>query len=338
MTVGPVLPCQGSNSVGGLVGVNDFGGTIGRGQATGDVTGTDPSTSEQIGGLVGGNAAEATIISSSATGTVSGHQKIGGLAGVNNGTVRDSHHETGTVSGNNLIGGLVGSNIEEGDIRDNSYASSAVSGQQQVGGLVGRNEGGAVNDSHASGAGLRPAMGRWAGGVNVVARLLNDPPIIPTISASHATGTVTGADLTTRQRHWWAGGYNGGIIEDSYHKTGTVSGAARIGGLVGYSYQGTIRTTAMPAAPFRASNRSAGWWDGTKMAPSATVMPAGRFRASNGSVGWWGRTQPGPPLAPAMPRALSPARIRPRAATLVGWWGITTASSAPAMLGATYWD
>ena len=115
---------SGSNSVGGLVGVNDFGGTIGRGQATGDVTGTDPSTSEQIGGLVGGNAAEATIISSSATGTVSGHQKIGGLAGVNNGTVRDSHHETGTVSGNNLIGGLVGSNIEEGDIRDNSYAAA----------------------------------------------------------------------------------------------------------------------------------------------------------------------------------------------------------------------
>ena len=78
-------------------------------------------------------------------------------------------------------------------------------------------------------------------GVNVVARLLNDPPIIPTISASHATGTVTGADLTTSSDIGGLVGYNGGIIEDSYHKTGTVSGAARIGGLVGYSYQGTIR-------------------------------------------------------------------------------------------------
>ena len=161
-------------------------------------------------------------------GTVTGQQQIGGLVGRNTGTVRASS-ASGAVSGQQWIGGLAGQN--RGTISASS-ASGAVSGQQQTGGLVGRNHGGAISHSHASGA---VSGQQWVGG------LVGSNATGATISSSHATGTVTGTDPATSSSIGGLAGYNDGTIEDSYHETGTVSGSTRIGGLVGYSYQGTIR-------------------------------------------------------------------------------------------------
>ena len=69
-----------------------------------------------------------------ATGQVSGSVQIGGLVGVNYGSVRTSY-ATARVSGRSSVGGLVGRNL--GIIIDASYATGAVSGESSVGGLVG---------------------------------------------------------------------------------------------------------------------------------------------------------------------------------------------------------
>ena len=64
---------------------------------------------------------------------ITGSNYVGGLAGMNNGTINTSY-VTGAVSGLNSIGGLVG--INNGMI-DNCYAASSVTGQQSVGGATG---------------------------------------------------------------------------------------------------------------------------------------------------------------------------------------------------------
>ncbi len=76
---------------------------------------------------------------------VSGRSRVGGLVGVNDGTVSDSY-ATGNVSGDSNVGGVVGSN--SGTVSD-SYATGNVSGDGDwyVGGLVGENSG-TVENSH----------------------------------------------------------------------------------------------------------------------------------------------------------------------------------------------
>ena len=218
---------SGQQQIGGLVGRN-HSGAISASSASGAVSGQ-----QWVGGLVGTNAAGATIISSHATGTVTGmdpntSSDIGGLVGYNAGTIEDSYHKTGTVSGQQQIGGLVGYNY--GGI-SNSHASGAVSGEQAIGGLAGVNYGVTISASSATGT----VMGN-----SEVGGLVGQNS--GTISTSHATGTVTGTDPATSRDIGGLVGYNAGTIEDSYHKTGTVSGYERIGGLVGTNAAGaTIR-------------------------------------------------------------------------------------------------
>ena len=185
-------------------------------------------------GYFGGSAAEIRNVRLRDV-NVTGNERVGGLVGFHQGGgVSDNpaisnSSASGTVSGQQWIGGLVGQN--RGTISDSS-ASVAVSGQQQIGGLVGRNHSGAISDSSASGA---VSGQQWIGG------LVGTNAAGATISSSHATGNVTGTDPSMSSDIGGLVGYNGGTIEDSYHKTGTVSGYERIGGLVGYSYQGTIK-------------------------------------------------------------------------------------------------
>ncbi len=98
-----------------------------------------------VGGLVGVNWG--TVSNSYATSSVTGSFSVGGLAGLNLGTVSNSY-ATGSVTGDNNIGGLVGWN--EGNVR-NSYSTGNVSGVANVGGLVGLNEGGTVSNSYSAG-------------------------------------------------------------------------------------------------------------------------------------------------------------------------------------------
>jgi len=138
---------SGFQTVGGLVGVID-GGAIVDSHATGDVVGYGNG---EAGGLVGLNwgSPRGTVTNSYATGNVSSPVgNVGGLMGINWGTITDSY-ATGTANGSDYVGGLVGNN-SLGSI-GNSYATGAVNGRYNVGGLAGNNSN-TISNSHATGA------------------------------------------------------------------------------------------------------------------------------------------------------------------------------------------
>jgi hypothetical protein len=154
---------------------------------------------------------------------VAGRSYVGGLAGINMGTVRDSY-STGSVTGAGQVGGLVGGNWAT---VSNSHSTASVTGYSyHVGGLVGGNMG-TVSNSYSTGSvtgtlqvgGL--AGGNWA-----------------TVSNSYSTGSVSGG--------WGAGGLVGwnhfGTVSDSYSR-GSVSGQGNVGGLVGQSQDGNVNNS-----------------------------------------------------------------------------------------------
>ena len=204
----------GKNHSGGLVGNNI--GAISDSYATGAVSGDVAS-----GGLVG-TTADGTISNSYATGNTSGTGRVGGLAGYGYGATITTSYATGSVSGSIYVGGLVG---EAEDVTiDHSYATGTVSSSGGLaGGLVASNHYGSINDSHATGS--VTSGGSEVGGLVGFS--------YGSISNSYATGQVTAAgDLV--------GGLvgnhlNGAAISISY-ATGHVSGADKVGGLVGYAY------------------------------------------------------------------------------------------------------
>jgi hypothetical protein len=99
----------------------------------------------RVGGLVGLNWG--TVSNSYATGSVSGIIDVGGLVGLNGDTVSNSY-STGSVTGDAHVGGLVGLNWVT---VNNSYSTGSVTGGLSVGGLVGWNSGGIVSNSYSTG-------------------------------------------------------------------------------------------------------------------------------------------------------------------------------------------
>ena len=105
---GSVSLTGGGNAVGGLVGWDD-GGTISKAYATGNVSG---GTAWYLGGLIGQSVDPATYTNVYATGNVSGGSGswfLGGLMGMNQGTVSYAY-ASGYVSGDGATGGLAGTN------------------------------------------------------------------------------------------------------------------------------------------------------------------------------------------------------------------------------------
>jgi hypothetical protein len=155
---------SGGNSVGGLVGYNNYGtltacyatGTISGTQFIGGLVGMNFAGSitachaadsvnalyadSYVGGLVGYNSGSLTACY--ATGSVNGANYTGGMAGGNYGGTISSCYATGSVNSIHdyaaNTGGLVGNN--EGTITS-CYATGLVSGKNSAGGLVGNNNG-----------------------------------------------------------------------------------------------------------------------------------------------------------------------------------------------------
>ncbi|WP_341281142.1 S-layer homology domain-containing protein [Paenibacillus sp. FSL H8-0537] len=144
---------------------------------------------------------------------VSSGEVVGGLAGVNSGTITNSGVITGSVSGY-FAGGLVGSN--ESSITNSFFAGSLSGAATYAGGLVGVNYS-TIRNSFATGSisGQHRTAGGLVGG--------NEG----SISDSYFNGSVNGKNS--------AGGLVGGNwspIVNSY-ATGAVTGDGSLGGLVG---------------------------------------------------------------------------------------------------------
>ncbi|KVD42998.1 filamentous hemagglutinin [Burkholderia sp. ABCPW 11] len=249
------LPDNGSNGIGGLVGIN-----------TGDVLDSTSAgqvyvagTSTAVGGLVGRN--DGTVRGSGASGRVAAGaaSTVGALVGINAGTIAASRASGDVASGaRGTAGGLVGINAATGTIdKSNATGTVTVAGNDATaGGLVGRNNG-RVSRSSASGNASVGANGTAGGLVGMnsghveysnasgkVSVLANSDAggligrNIGTVASSHAQGAVSaGVDSN-------AGGLVGNHTRGSIvlsDASGSVSGGARakIGGLVGLN-GGTI--------------------------------------------------------------------------------------------------
>jgi hypothetical protein len=118
----------GSVQVGGLIGFN-------RGIIQGSYATVNVTAGSELGGLVGENDFDGTITNSYATGSVTGDDS-GGLVGYNKGTIQYSY-ATGSVSGDSAIGGLVGHNYRSGTVITDSYWDTQTSGQSSSAGGTG---------------------------------------------------------------------------------------------------------------------------------------------------------------------------------------------------------
>ncbi len=179
---------------GGVAGANT--GTILQSHASGTVTGSGNNT----GGFVGINSgASAAVVDSYATGKVEvlTGGSVGGLAGVNVGTVTRSY-ATGDVSGVSNVGGLVGINANGAAITT-AFATGAVSGSANLGGLVGLNTQAVISTTYATGS----------------------------VTGGSAVGGLIGNN--------YLGNTYGNTVANSY-ATGAVSGSSAVAGLIGSNY------------------------------------------------------------------------------------------------------
>jgi hypothetical protein len=197
-----------------------------------------------VGGLVGINWG--TVSNSHSDGSISGSDQVGGLVGGNGGSVSNSY-STGIVIGDRHVGGLVGAST--GPV-SNSHFAGSVSGESRIGGLVGGMSGTTVSNSYFTGS--------VSGSSDQVGGLVGYN--YGTVSKSYSGGSVNGDSYTgglvgfNRDKvsdsyssanvtgRWLTGGLvgqNRGTVSKSY-STGAVTGDVDVGGLVGRNYEGTV--------------------------------------------------------------------------------------------------
>jgi filamentous hemagglutinin family protein len=197
---------------GGLAAVN-------AGSISGSASNAAVSGNIGVGGLVGSNSG-ALGSSTVAAVTVSGANSVGGLVGYNTGAI-SGLTSPASVVGNGVgygVGGFAGTNTATGTLSNDSASGSVSGGLSWTGGLVGLNYG-SISGSSASGS---------VGGAFGVGGLAGYNS--GTIGQAFSTGAVTGSSTNV-------GGLVGeniatGSITNVY-ATGSASGLAHVGGLIG---------------------------------------------------------------------------------------------------------
>jgi len=138
------VTCSGAGgNIGGLVGDNSGDSKVVRCTFSGTVSGENANN---VGGIVGWNnsSAEETVQGCIFSGQVTGADKVGGIAGFNDGdrypiSSRINYcSATGTITGKDKVGGIVGEN-KGADIRRCSAIGGSVEGNTRVGGVAGDN-------------------------------------------------------------------------------------------------------------------------------------------------------------------------------------------------------
>jgi hypothetical protein len=105
--------------------------------------------SSNVGGVAGVNAGTVEKCTVTISGTISGNSNIGGIAGVNRGTVSEC-----TVSGGNIgkdgatnVGGLVGNNASGARLEDSTVNAVSITGQSNTTGALAGINAGTVDDN-----------------------------------------------------------------------------------------------------------------------------------------------------------------------------------------------
>jgi hypothetical protein len=192
----------------------------------------DVTEGAHVGGLVGLNGG--SITDAFTTGSVyGGYGYVGGLVGENlgTGTISNSYSTVSVTNGSSYTGGLVGKNDYE---ISNSYSTGSVNGYGYAGGLVGWNNSGSIINSYSTGN---------VSGSQDVGGLVGWNSSGSSITNSYSNnGSVSGSSTDVGG----LAGENEGSIINSF-ATGNVSGTTYFGGFVGWN-GGTLTNDA--------------WWTG----------------------------------------------------------------------------
>ena len=216
---------RGNDYVGALAGRTR--GTIDNCETTGSVTG-----GWRVGGLIGLNDGTITASASSATVTSQSGGYAGGLVGENRAAIENSS-ASGSVRAPAWAGGLVGLSTGPiaGSTASGAVTATATGSASRAGGLVGQNLATTIRNSHASGD--VTASNTHVGGLvglNYDEDAWNGSAAPRNaIINSTARGTVT----TTGSNVGGLVGWNNGPISDSTALNPSVTGAHAVGGLVG---------------------------------------------------------------------------------------------------------
>lgn len=225
---------------GGLVASN--GGIIDNSRVEGYIYAT-----YTVGGITGSNATtNSQIINSIAITNVTGKSNIGGLIGLNSGTIRNSYHD-GTVTGYSSsatdllenIGGLAGYN--SGSI-ENCYSTgdvivpAAFSNTSDVGGLVGENNKNATIINSCTTANVSTSADRVGGLVGNNYGAVVQSYALSNVYGDSAVGGLVGYNM------YMSNATQPGTIENSY-AAGYVEGKQNVGGLLGSNDCATVKNT-----------------------------------------------------------------------------------------------
>lgn len=267
-------------------------------QALSDEPGADALRVSFVGGIVGVNGENHVIDRCASRGTMNGLDAMGGIAGLNEGLIRDctlsgsmgsatqdyiggiaglnvggrtagtiencTAGKNCTVTGRSTVGGIVGFNLSGGRVQ-NCTGSANVSGTGRVGGIAGENGGEIVLSGAKAGARRVTGTGSGVGGV---------------IGVNTETGTLRAADT----------GAQGDVIAADSGLT--VRGGSKVGGIAGIN-RGTLGGTSgscltSQAAEVRAESGLAGGIAGAQEGAAACLRFAknlGRVTANTGAAG-----------------------------------------------------
>ena len=193
------------NNVGGVVGSNAYilSDTAASLSNSGTITATG---SDNVGGVIGSNSAvlNGSIVSITNTGTVNGKNYVGGLVGLNSGTLQNFDLTMAqTLTGTSYLGGLVGGN--SGTVTKVRNFAAVTGTGAYTGGLVGQNSGTfsiAYNGGNVTGGNT---VGGLAGETASGGSLLN----------AYNKGTVSGSANVGG-----VAGQNSGTVQYTYTLTG----------------------------------------------------------------------------------------------------------------------
>ncbi len=248
---------NGATDIGGIVSHN-YGAVIGCTQS-GSVTGTGATggivcrnlgvvegcgnTGSISGATTGGIAAENTgeIAACENSGSISGTSSVGGIAGMNRGSIADSLNTADVTASVTHAGGVAGNHLG-GEIVRCGNTGDVSGGSDYIGGVAGACLGARITESFNEGSVTGAANSEAVGGVVGAIDGTNTDRSV--ITSCYNTGKVSGRS--------WVGGIAGisgyqktpmNVEFANSYNTGAVSGSAHVGAVVGKLSKGTVTGT-----------------------------------------------------------------------------------------------
>ena len=188
-----------------------------------------------VGGIAGWNNNGGTIRNVYHTGKVTGKASVGGIAGANqNGSLIETAYNTGEVAGTFIVGGIAGNNVgtfygtPTGNVKvfsriKNVYNTGAVTGTTGASGGIAGNTSSNIKIENAYNTGAIKSGDNKSGGIVGNVSFDNNYGIAEAkIMNTYNTGTVTNGDNTTGGGIIGYKGSNGSLeVTSSYYSQGT---------------------------------------------------------------------------------------------------------------------